>query len=98
MANRIVIEVSGGCYCEVYTDDPALEVVLVDWDTSGFEPGDKFVHAVVEGEAERLVLVVPGYPTTNPGKMPDDTRRALERASVVRPPLTLADLAKWGTK
>ncbi|MFO0847583.1 MAG: hypothetical protein U0871_03345 [Gemmataceae bacterium] len=98
MANRIVIEVGGGNACEVYADDPSLEVVLVDWDTSGFEPGDQFVHAVGEGGGERLVLVVPGYPTARPDKMPDDTRSALERAGVVRPPLTLAGLAKEGVK
>lgn len=96
MPTRIVIEVCGGTYCEVYTADPSVEVVLVDWDTSGFEPGDHFVHAVGEGDGERLVLVVPGYPTTTPAKMPVDTRRALERAGVGRPPLTLADLAKQG--
>jgi hypothetical protein len=98
VANRIVIEVGGGNACEVYADDPSLEVVLVDWDTSGFEPGDKFVHAVGEGDGERLVLVVPGYPTADPAKMPDDTRSALERAGAVRPPLTLAGLAKEGVK
>lgn len=98
MANRIVIEVCGGTYCEVFTDDPTLEVVLVDWDTAGFEPGDYFVHAVGEGDNERLVLVVPNYPTTKTEKMTADTRLALERAGVIHPPLTLADLAKWGTK
>jgi hypothetical protein len=98
VANRIVIEVGGGNACEVYCDDPDTEVVLVDWDTSGFEPGDQFVHGVGDGGDERLVLVVPGYPTADPAKMPDDTRRALERAGAVRPPLTLAALAKEGVK
>ena len=98
MANRIVIEVCGGTYCEVYADDPSVEVVLVDWDTAGFEPGDYFVHAVGEGDNERLVLVVPGYSSIRTSKLPNDTRRALERAGVIHPPLTLADLAKWGTK
>lgn len=98
MANRIVIEVGGGNACEVYADDPSLEVVLVDWDTAGAEPGDPFVHTVGETGDGRLVLVVPGYPTARPEKMPDDTRSALERAGVVRPPLTLAGLAKEGVK
>lgn len=98
MANKIVIEVCGGATCEVYCDDPSIEVVLVDWDTSGFEPGDHFVHAVGEGDSERLVLVVPTYPTTKTDKMTADTRLALERAGVIRPNLTLADIAKWGIK
>ncbi|MEO2089795.1 MAG: hypothetical protein ABGY75_09910 [Gemmataceae bacterium] len=98
MANRIVIEVGGGNACEVYSDDPRLEVVLVDWDTAGVEPGDQFVHTVGEPGGGRLVLVVPGYPTARPEKMPDDTRSALELAGVISPPLTLAGLAKEGVK
>jgi hypothetical protein len=35
MATKIVIEINGGVVQEVYSDDPAVTVVVVDWDTEG---------------------------------------------------------------
>jgi hypothetical protein len=32
MDAKIVIEVSGGVVQEVYSDDPSVNVVLIDWD------------------------------------------------------------------
>lgn len=86
MAKQIVIEVNGGMSCEVYCDDPELEVVLIDWDTSSFELGDHYVHEVEEGQA---VLVVPEYPTTRTSKLPDQTLNALQRAGLHKPMLGL---------
>jgi hypothetical protein len=70
MAKQIVIEVNGGMSCEVYCDDPDIEVVLIDWDTSDFELGDHFIHEIEDG---LTVLVVPEYPTTRTGKLSDQT-------------------------
>lgn len=39
MTTKIVIEINGGVVQEVYADDPAVTVVVVDWDTEGSEPG-----------------------------------------------------------
>lgn len=86
MAIQIVIEVNGGMSCEVYCDDPSLEVVLIDWDTTGFELGDHFIHEV---EDEQTVLVVPEYPTTRTGKLSDQTLAALQRARPLKPMLAL---------
>ena len=79
MAKQIVIEVNGGLSCEVYCDDPDFKVVLIDWDTSGFDLGDHFVHEVEEGQA---VLVVPEYPTTRTTKLSEQTLTALQRAGL----------------
>lgn len=40
MAAKIVIEVNGGVVQEVYSNDPNVTVVIVDWDTEGAEPGN----------------------------------------------------------
>ena len=59
----VVIEVCGSMLVDVYTDDPVF-VLLVDWDSEGYEPGDCYVRQVKDGDQDRLVLAVPGYPTT----------------------------------
>jgi hypothetical protein len=82
MAKQIVIEVNGGMSCEVYCDDPDFEVVLIDWDTSSFELGDRFVHEVEDGQT---VLVVPEYPTTRTTKLSEQTLTALQRAGLHKP-------------
>jgi hypothetical protein len=32
---KIVLDVSGGCVQEVYSNNPNVEVILVDWDNIG---------------------------------------------------------------
>lgn len=86
MAKQIVIEVNGGMSCEVYCDDPDIEVVLIDWDTSGFDLGDHFVHEVEDGQT---VLVIPKYPTTRTRKLPEPALTALQRARHFKPILAL---------
>lgn len=72
----VVIEVCGSMLVDVYTDDPVF-VLLVDWDADGYEPGDCYVRRVKDGDQERLVLAVPGYPTAPLAKMPEATRRVV---------------------
>ena len=62
---------------DVYTDDPDLSVLVIDWDTDGHEPGDCYVHKVKDNGQERLVLVVPRYPTVPLNKMPESTQLAV---------------------
>lgn len=77
----VVIEICGSSLIDVFTDDPVF-VLLVDWDSEGYEPGDCYVRRVRDGEQERLVLAVPGYPTTPLAKMPEATRRAVEQVAL----------------
>jgi hypothetical protein len=86
MAKQIVIEINGGMSCEIYSDDPDIEVVLIDWDTTGFDLGDHFIHEIEDG---LTVLVVPEYPTTRTGKLSDQTLTALQRAGLHKPILGL---------
>jgi len=77
----VVIEICGSMLVDVYADDPVF-VLLVDWDSEGYEPGDCYVRQVKDGDQERLVLAVPGYPTTPFAKMPEATRRAVEQVAL----------------
>lgn len=77
----VVIEICGSMLVDVYTDDP-LFVLLVDWDSEGYEPGDCYVRQVKDGDQERLVLAVPGYPTTPLAKIPEATRRVVEQVAL----------------
>lgn len=76
----VVIEICGSMLVDVYTDDPVF-VLLVDWDAEGYEPGDCYVRQVTDGDQDRLVLAVPGYPTTPLAKMPEATRRVVEQVA-----------------
>ena len=77
----VVIEICGSVLVDVYTDDPVF-VLLVDWDSEGYEQGDCYVRQVKDGDQERLALGVPGYPTTPLAKMPEATRRVVEQVAL----------------
>lgn len=65
MATKIVIEVVGGVVQEVYSDDP--EVIVVDWDTEGCEPGKHAYVVEDSGGHEHLAFaeVIPPTPIEN---------------------------------
>ena len=52
----IVIEVSGGVLVDVYTDDPDLSVLLVNWDVDGYEPGDYYVRQIRDGLSNTMLV------------------------------------------
>jgi hypothetical protein len=57
-AQLIVINVYGGVVQDVYGADDSDEVILIDWDTAGAQPGDpSLVQAPCDG-ASRLVAVM----------------------------------------
>jgi hypothetical protein len=74
---KIIIEIRGGVLVAVYARDPAIEVLLVDWDD--------------DVEAGSTQVSVP-FPVDALGQMPEDTKAAVgERGarqicSLSRPP------------
>jgi hypothetical protein len=60
---KVVIEVNGGVVQEVYSNDPAITVVLVDWDS--IRDG---------GKSAAVLHIAPFIPA-----LPDDTRREVEK-------------------
>lgn len=79
MAMKIVVEVNCGVVQEIYSDDPAVTVVVVDWDTEG-SVADRNTHIVFdELDNEFLAHAVVVEPT--PLEMlPLETRAATEAA------------------
>lgn len=73
--SRLIVEVRGGVVQEVYSDDPAVKVFLVDWDTEGSDPDDEDIVAV-EGDLVRIV----NFPTTIAEEMPPVTDEAVRQA------------------
>ncbi len=72
---RVIVEVRGGVVQEIYVDDPAVEVVLIDWDTEGCDPAEVGL-VTVDDDFVRAVL----YPTTPSTEMPPDTAEAVRQA------------------
>lgn len=79
MATKIVIEVNGGVVQEVYSDDPAVTVIIVDWDTEGSESDDS--NHVVEDDVGNEHLAHAAVVEPTPIHMlPVETRAAVEAA------------------
>jgi hypothetical protein len=52
-ATQFVINVHGGIVQDVYCSDPAAEVLVVDWDVDGSQPGEP---GIVEVQLPRYTL------------------------------------------
>jgi hypothetical protein len=80
---NVIVEVSGGVLQAAYSSDPAVQLVLVDWDTEGCTPDDgNGIFAIAgNGGTSRLVLVT-AFPTVPIDQMGGDTGRALELAGI----------------
>jgi hypothetical protein len=79
MAAKIVVEINGGCVQEVYSDDPAVTVVVVDWDTDGSEPGDGNYFVEDDLGNEHLAHTAVFEPTPVE-LLPIETRAAVDAA------------------
>lgn len=82
MAAKIIVEVNGGVVQEIYSDDPAVTVVVVDWDTEGSVP-DRNTHVVfdeLDNEFLAHAVVVGATPLE---MLPLETRAAADAAQKV---------------
>jgi hypothetical protein len=79
MAAKIVVEVNGGVVQEIYSDDPAVTLIVVDWDTEGSVP-DRNTHVVLD-ELDNEFLVHAVVVEATPLEMlPLETLAAAEAA------------------
>ena len=62
-ARTIVLDVSGGVLQDVFSSDPAISVILVDWDTEGCAPSDDGIVEIPDGQGSTLANVVE-YPVS----------------------------------
>lgn len=84
MATKIVIEVNGGVVQEVYSNDPAVTVIVVDWDTDGAEPGNGNYIVTDELGNKHFAHAVIVNPTSI-DMLPMETKSAVEAARTRRP-------------
>jgi hypothetical protein len=75
---KLVIEMEGGVVQEVYADDPALEVVLVDWDSAGAD--SELVIKVKDSGGKSLSVWAAKFPFVSLDRMPVETCQAAEQA------------------
>jgi len=48
-AQMIVLSISGGVLQDVFSSDPAISVVLADWDTEGSDPSEEGIVEIPDG-------------------------------------------------
>ena len=84
----VVVEISGGVLQEAYSSDPAVQLVLVDFDAEGCAPDDESGIVEITGEGGHTELAhVAEYPTVPIAQLTGtDTGRALERAGIALRP------------
>lgn len=79
MARKIVIEINGGVVQEVYSDDPAVTVVVVDWDTEGSEPSNDN-HVVTDEMGHEHLAHAAVIEPTPVDMLPVETKAVVEAA------------------
>jgi hypothetical protein len=79
MAVKIVVEVNGGVVQEIYSDDPVVTVVVVDWDTEGSVP-DRNTHVVLDELDNEFLAHAVVFEVTPMEMLPLETRAATEAA------------------
>ena len=84
---NVVVEIAGGVLQEAYSSDPAVQLVLVDWDTGNCTPDDKMgVFAIAGKDGGSQLVLVTEFPTVPIDQLCEDTSQALERAGVAYKP------------
>ena len=59
---KIILNISGGVLQDVFSSDPAITAMLVDWDTEGCDPSDKGIVAVPDGRGSTQLAHVAECP------------------------------------
>jgi hypothetical protein len=61
-AAKIVLNVSGGVLQDVFSSDPAVTLLLVDWDTEGCDPSDNGIVEIPDGRGSTQLAHVAECP------------------------------------
>jgi hypothetical protein len=62
-APKVILNISGGVLQGVFGSDPAISVVLADWDTEGCDSSDDGIVEIPDGRGTQLVAVAE-YPVS----------------------------------
>ena len=77
---KVIVHVHGGVVQDVYADDSAIEVILVDWDTEGCEVGEDSSLVAIAAAGGALAKAVT-YPTSPMEEMPAEMQEAVAKAT-----------------
>ena len=82
VAPKVVLNISGGVLQDVFSSDPAISVVLADWDTEGCSPSDMGIVEVPADRGTQLANVAeyPVLPLTD--LVGTETEAALKAAGL----------------
>ena len=61
-ASKIVLNISGGVLQDVFSSDPAINIVACDWDTEGSDPSDDGIVELPDGRGGTQLANVAEYP------------------------------------
>ena len=61
-APKVVLNISGGVLQDVFSSDPAISVVLADWDTEGSDPSEEGIVEIPDGRGGTQLANVAEYP------------------------------------
>jgi hypothetical protein len=62
VAPKVVLNISGGVLQGVFSSDPAISVVLADWDTESFDPSEDGIVEIPDGRGGTQLANVAEYP------------------------------------
>jgi len=65
-APKVVLNISGGVLQDVFSSDPAISVVLADWDTDGCTSSEEGVVEIPDGRGGTQLAAVAEYPVAPP--------------------------------
>jgi hypothetical protein len=85
-APKVVLNISGGVLQDVFSSDPAISVVLVDWDAEGSDPSEKGIVEIPDGRGGTQLANVAEYPVSPlMDLMGTETEAALKAAGLELP-------------
>jgi len=61
-APKVILNISGGVLQDVFSSDPAISVVLADWDTEGSDPSEEGIVEIPDGRSGTQMANVAEYP------------------------------------
>ena len=82
-APKIVLNISGGVLQDVFSSDPAISVMLCDWDTEGCSPSDNGIVEITDRRGGTQLANVAEYPVLPLEQLADtETEAALKAAGL----------------
>lgn len=77
--SKLVINVRSGIIQDIFTEDPSIQVILIDWDNDGCRPNDDLNIFPIDAAGGRLARSI-SYPTNPLHEMPPELEEAAKQS------------------